>query len=72
MRTAGGEFMSKNINPPPTLCPIPPDAVWLTAEQLAASLQLSLRTVKRRLQDGTIPSRLFGRRRRIHRSYLDQ
>lgn len=53
-------------------CPIPPDAVWLTAEQLAAGLQLSLRTVKRRLQDGSIPSRLIGRRRRVHRSYLDQ
>ena len=51
---------------------VPAEAEWLTTAQVAAKFQLALRTVKRRIQDGSIPSRLIGGTRRVHRSVVGQ
>ena len=46
---------------------------WLTVRQVAHRLQVSPRTVQRRVRDGTISSRLKGGRcRRIPKSALDE
>lgn len=51
---------------------VPSEAEWLTTAQVAAKFQLAVRTVKRRIQDGSIPSRLIGGTRRVHRSVVEQ
>lgn len=44
----------------------------LTTSQVAELLQLSVPTVKRRFEDGTIPARKFGSKWRCSRSAVDK
>ena len=41
---------------------------WLSVEQTAEVLGVSERTVRRRIAAGDLPSRKFGRARRVHRA----
>ncbi|MGY2896853.1 hypothetical protein ACVWZX_004899 [Deinococcus sp. UYEF24] len=52
-------------------CFIPETADWLTPLQVAYKTQMSLKSVVRAMQSGSIPSRLIGKKRRIHRSIID-
>jgi excisionase family DNA binding protein len=43
---------------------------WLTPAEVAGQLGVSERTVRRRVASGELPSRAFGRARRVHRDDL--
>lgn len=59
--------------PPESMVPRPPpDSPLLTTDQVAAYLQISVRSVKSLLSDGKIPFIKLGRTTRIHRDDLDE
>jgi excisionase family DNA binding protein len=50
------------MNPSPLASPLPPDAVLLTLDQVAALLQVSKRTVQRLVREGELQAIRLGHR----------
>lgn len=54
-------MINESFQHPSESIPFPRKATMLTLEEVAERTQLSMRTIYRRVQDGTIPAVRFGR-----------